>query len=517
MSNKNKYLIVAFLCLSLFFSSFQTSQAGFFDWFSVVKWFKKGEQQKSPEIAPIIKEIKKTPVVYPKTNSSKSSLDVSGESIKNWKTYRNEEYKFEIKYPIDWTVVSNDVKGYDYKVLTKIVNPDRAGVIDTDAPVEIFLVKSINSSCKDGEKYLKLASKIATDTGWKEGFGGINYRTLCVKTAEQSIMIDMSAFDQSSQTKMEKILSSLRFVEASNSLPISSKSSVAINENIKPVLSKQTQKISSSSVSLSNNFKKFKDKWYGIEIDYPENIMQGGYNSLKRDEIFSMLEFGKSKKGDVGALSQFDTHTRLTISGLKEHKTVIEIKKEMEKDCAEWSRVSSCNYNFRPIKIKTETKEIDGLEMPIGHSEKKVFWVIDNVEYDIQGKVFVEDGFGVDQLMANMKLFNRDINDIDHTRDYDIKQISDFLQSFFYKNGSYPSALSEISSLYDIPKDPNNSPYYYLPIKSKTSLNVFDSYQLGATYEEPVQRSAQLKLLKNTGCNGEVGKYCYIFGTARYR
>ena len=37
--------------------------------------------------------------------TSTAEIDTSG-----WKTYRNEEYGFEFKYPEDWTIINNDFR-----------------------------------------------------------------------------------------------------------------------------------------------------------------------------------------------------------------------------------------------------------------------------------------------------------------------------------------------------------------------------------------------------------------------
>ena len=215
----HRIFLASFLSFVFFFSFFQSSQAGFFDWFN---WFRKSDSQNTTEVVPGVKKTSNL--------KSSSSSSLSAELMNNWKTYHNKEHKFEFKYPVIWKMTSNDAEGPNYKVIARVVNPARAGVPDTDVPIEAFLVRSLNYPCKG--KTTNLTGRTGTDTGWEEGFGNIYYRTLCIKTGGWPITITLSAYDQPSRVIMERILFTFKFIEPSSSsslLPIS-KSSSSLND-----------------------------------------------------------------------------------------------------------------------------------------------------------------------------------------------------------------------------------------------------------------------------------------------
>lgn len=56
MNKKHKFLLVGLLSFFFFFSFFQTSHAGFFDWFKLFDWFKKSNTQSAPLDNPAVKQ-----------------------------------------------------------------------------------------------------------------------------------------------------------------------------------------------------------------------------------------------------------------------------------------------------------------------------------------------------------------------------------------------------------------------------------------------------------------------------
>ena len=156
----------------------------------------------------ILKEETKIPEIKaPETQKTETPKDKTA----SWNTFTNTQYGFEFKYPATWKATANGNEGHDYKVIARIVNPSRAGKLDTDVPIEQFLVRNQNVTC-DGQS-INLGGKTGTDRGWEQGFGLIYYRDLCFKTQGWPITISLSAFDESSQVVMDKILSTFKFIE----------------------------------------------------------------------------------------------------------------------------------------------------------------------------------------------------------------------------------------------------------------------------------------------------------------
>jgi len=130
----------------------------------------------------------------------------------DWKifSYSNSRLGFEFKYPKEWRATSNNATGTDYIVMARVINPDRAGIPETDAPIENFLIRNLRDASCEGQP-IKISDKIGTDSGWNLGFGQIYYRGLCFKESGWPITITLSAYDESSQVILDTILSTFQF------------------------------------------------------------------------------------------------------------------------------------------------------------------------------------------------------------------------------------------------------------------------------------------------------------------
>jgi hypothetical protein len=173
-------------------------------YFALVKKSEPVAQQQSTPTSSQMTTSTKTPV---------SPTPIAKDETAVWNTFTDTRYGFEFQYPATWEATANDSEGQvpDGAVIVRVVNPSRAGKPDTDVPIEQFLVYSQNVTC-EGQS-IDLGGKTGTDRGWEQGFGLIYYRDLCFRVQGWSITISLSAFDESSQAVMDKILSSFKFTK----------------------------------------------------------------------------------------------------------------------------------------------------------------------------------------------------------------------------------------------------------------------------------------------------------------
>ncbi|MFH1170193.1 MAG: hypothetical protein V1704_01395 [Candidatus Vogelbacteria bacterium] len=107
------------------------------------------------------------------------------EGVKNWKTYRNDEYGFEFKYPLQWTVVPS--VGADLILSLAPTQADESGA------TSIWLM-GVQSDCKK--------------MGW--GDMGIEYyKEVCLG----ELSMGMQAISQTTQNLEDAILSTFRFTK----------------------------------------------------------------------------------------------------------------------------------------------------------------------------------------------------------------------------------------------------------------------------------------------------------------
>jgi hypothetical protein len=138
------------------------------------------------------------------------SVDTT-ESANGWKTFVNDDPGFAFSYPENWNKTALGPSGNGYQVLAKVVNPAYPGKEGMDVPSEQFLVRRLDLKCSRGTE-TTFAGRSALDTGWGEGMGLFNYRTLCIPLTDGgSITIDMSASDESGQSVMEQMASTFKF------------------------------------------------------------------------------------------------------------------------------------------------------------------------------------------------------------------------------------------------------------------------------------------------------------------
>ncbi|MDP3989338.1 MAG: hypothetical protein Q8P93_03835, partial [bacterium] len=131
----------------------------------------------------------------------------------DWSTFISDA-GFQFQYPSTWQVTDNLSRGQDYELLARIVNPARAGRPETDIPIEQFLIRRMDTTCKESTSSFSCSA--AYDSGWVDDVfaPGVIYRTICIPTEGWPIEIYASAFDEPSRVIMDTMIASFEFTRA---------------------------------------------------------------------------------------------------------------------------------------------------------------------------------------------------------------------------------------------------------------------------------------------------------------
>ncbi len=113
----------------------------------------------------------------------------------DWKTYRNDKYGFELRFPQHLETHELESKSVNPNIVY-VTNPTQ-GLFDGDQPADRLLIKiNPNTQCEPQQ--------------WKQGFGLVNWKTACI-AADPHYFLLMSALSTSSQSTFDQVVSTFMF------------------------------------------------------------------------------------------------------------------------------------------------------------------------------------------------------------------------------------------------------------------------------------------------------------------
>lgn len=143
-----------------------------------------------------------------------SSIDTS-----NWKTYRNEKYGFEVRYPGEWNV--NIIESPGIETAIQIMSPSaQKGQEGTHSLGPIFDIRIVVNKAYQGRitgQKIKFLGKNAIDTGWyTSNVGGLPVRDIVIIDDPEITISFGGTLLESQKTEeslLDPILSTFKFIE----------------------------------------------------------------------------------------------------------------------------------------------------------------------------------------------------------------------------------------------------------------------------------------------------------------